>query len=506
MEFYKRQSVFSNLDVQQLKMREIHLAEAKRQFKVLTNGVPFLSIVAPATINNGVEKLEDCSPFVKIWEDKLKEDISVVKFTPASGAASRMFKELMQYLEGDSEFSESLSTLLQQLPQYPFYHVLAPLIATLDLDTEDGKKEALRLILEKDGLNYANLPKGLLHFHRYKEEVRTAFEEHIEEGCLYAMTADRKVNLHFTVSLQYLSLFESLEQEVISHYEDKHNCKIAIKYSVQEKSTDTVALDTEQEVPFKKKDGTLLLRPGGHGSLIHNVQKLRFDYIFIKNIDNVVHDVEKPLLVQYKKALAGILVSKQEKIFNYLNEVTAKRAPKPDKEKLLEFLEEELYIKVTDKVRRYNTKKTLRFFIEKLNRPIRVCGMVRNEGDAGGGPVWIGNNRCEQLQIAEISQLDMDDNYVKEAIDHSSHFNPVDIVCSTKDYQGEFFDLKQFVDPETAFISEKSQDGKPLKALEHPGLWNGAMAKWTTVFVEVPYETFSPTKTIFDLLKHQRES
>lgn len=495
---------FTNLDVQQLKMREISLKDAKAQLKTLTQGVPFLSIVAPATINNGVLKLDNYDPYIKLWEDKLKENVRVIKFTPASGAASRMFKDLVAYVEGEEALNELVDGFIADLPKYPFYEALKPLIKDIDDSTEEGKKEILNFFLEKQGLNYKNKAKGLLLFHKYGEEVRTAFEEHIEEACLYAMTEDRRINLHFTVSLQFLQLFEELEQEVVSKYEKKYNCEVDIKYSVQEKSTDTIALDIEANGPFRKKDGTLLLRPGGHGALIHNLDKLHGDYIFIKNIDNVVPDDEKELVVYYKKALAGILVEKQKKIYDYLNEVTAKRAPKPDKEMLLKFLEEELMIKVTDKVRRYNTKKTLRFFIEKLNRPIRVCGMVRNAGDPGGGPVWVGNNRCEQLQIAEISQLDMDDNYVKDAIENSSHFNPVDIVCSTKNYKGEYIDLHQFVDPETAFISSKSQDGKPLKAYEHPGLWNGAMAKWTTIFVEVPYETFSPTKTVFDLLKHNK--
>lgn len=500
----KSQTTFNDLDTQQLKMREIPFKEAKAQLKTLKSGVPYLSIVAPATINNGVFKYDNYDDYITIWEDKLKEDARVTKFTPASGAASRMFKDLVAYVEGEEPLNDKVTDFLEQLPKYPFYEALKPLIKDIDLSTEEGKKEAITLFLDEDGLNYKNLAKGLLQFHIYPDEIRTAFEEHIEEGCLYAMTADRRINLHFTVSLQFLTLFEELEQEVKEKYEKKHNCVIDIKYSVQEKKTDTVAFDLETKGPFKKKDGTLLLRPGGHGSLIHNLNKLRGDYLFIKNIDNVVHDKEKDQVVYYKKALAGILVEKQKKIFDYLQEVTAPKAPKPDKEKLLQFLEEELMIKVTDRVRRYNTKKTLRFFIEKLNRPIRVCGMVRNEGDPGGGPVWVGNNRCEQLQIAEISQLDMDDNYVKDAIENSSHFNPVDIVCSIKDYKGEYFDLLQFVDPETAFISTKSQDGKPLKAYEHPGLWNGAMAKWTTIFVEVPYETFAPAKTVFDLLKHQR--
>ena len=495
---------FTNLDVQQLKMREISLKDAKYQLKTLTNGVPYLSIVAPATINNGVIKLDNYDPYVKIWENKLEEEIRVVKFTPASGAASRMFKDLVAYLEGEESLNEIVKSFFIDLPKYPFYEALKPYIKDVDDTTEEGKKEILSYFLEKNGLNYKNKPKGLLLFHKYDDEVRTAFEEHLEEGCLYGMTADKRVNLHFTVSLQFLAIFEELEQEVKEKYEKKHQCQIEIKYSVQEKSTDTVALDTEANAPFKKKDGTLLLRPGGHGALIYNLNKLRSDYIFIKNIDNVVHDNEKDQVVYFKKALAGILVEKQKMIYDYLLEVTAKDAVKPDKEKLLKFLEEELMIKVTDKVRRYNTKKTLRFFIEKLNRPIRVCGMVRNAGDPGGGPVWVGNNRCEQLQIAEISQLDMDDNYVKDAIENSSHFNPVDLVCSTKDYKGDFMDLHLFVDPETAFISSKSQDGKPLKAYEHPGLWNGAMAKWNTIFVEVPYETFAPTKTVFDLLKHNK--
>lgn len=495
---------FTNLDVQQLKMREISHKEAKAQLKTLLSGVPYLSIVAPATINNGVLKLDNYDPYIKLWEDKLKDDVRVVKFTPASGAASRMFKDLVAYVEGEEPLNALVDGFIKDLPKYPFYEALKPLIKDIDESTEEGKKEILTYFLEKQGLNYKNKAKGLLLFHKYGEDVRTAFEEHIEEACRYAMTSDRRINLHFTVSLQFLQLFEELEQEVISKYEKKYDCEVDIKYSVQEKSTDTIALDTEAKGPFRKKDGTLLLRPGGHGSLIHNLDKLHGDYIFIKNIDNVVPDDEKELVVYYKKALAGILVEKQKKIFDYLNEVTAKKAPKPDKEKLLKFLEDELMIKVTDKVRRYNTKKTLRFFIEKLNRPIRVCGMVRNAGDPGGGPVWVGNNRCEQLQIAEISQLDMEDNYVKDAIENSSHFNPVDIVCSTKNYKGEYMDLHQFVDPETAFISSKSQDGKPLRAYEHPGLWNGAMAKWTTIFVEVPYETFSPTKTVFDLLKHNK--
>lgn len=504
MELYRSHSIFNNQDVQQLKMREIALNEAKRQFKVLKSGVPFLSIVAPATINNGITKMESYDNYISLWDKKCEEDLRVIKFTPASGAATRMFKELITFAQEDGALSENIEGLFTELKNYPFYDELEPLIKDIDSSTEEGKKEIINLILEKDGLNYKNLPKGLLAFHKYEKEVRTAFEEHIEEGCLYAMTANKKVNLHFTVSLQFLSLFEALELKIKEKYEKKYQCEIAIKYSVQEKSTDTIALDVEEEQPFKKKDGSLLLRPGGHGALIYNLNNIKSDYIFIKNIDNVVPDKDKDLVVYYKKALAGILVEKQKMIFDRLNAVTDKKADKPDKEELLKFLETELCIKVTDKVRRYNTKKTIRFFVEKLNRPIRVCGMVRNEGDPGGGPVWVGNSRSEQLQIAEISQLDMDDNYVKDAIENSSHFNPVDIVCSTKDYKGEYFDLNKFVDPETAFISHKSQDGKPLKALEHPGLWNGAMAKWTTIFVEVPYETFAPTKTIYDLLKHNQ--
>ncbi len=494
---------FTDLDIQQLKMREISPKEAKSQLKTLITGVPFLSIVAPATINNGVIKKDNYDEYVKLWDERLKdESVRVVKFTPASGAASRMFKDLTAYVEGEAPLSDLIVQFIADLPRYPFYEALLPYIKDIDDSTEEGKKQIIRLFLEKDGLNYKNLPKGLLLFHKYENEIRTAFEEHIEEACLYTMAGDRQVNLHFTVSLHYLPLFEELEQNIIDKYENKYNCKIDIKYSVQNKSTDTVALDVVTNMPFIKKDGTLLLRPGGHGSLIHNLAKLHADYIFIKNIDNVVPDKDKDLVIYYKKALAGILVEKKNKIKNILDEITAKGAPKPDKEKLLKFLEEELMIKVTDRVRRYNTKKTVRFFIEKVNRPIRICGMVRNQGDPGGGPVWVGNNRYEQLQIAELSQLDMNDNYVKDAIENATHFNPVDIVCSTKDYKGEYLDLHQFVDPETAFISSKSQDGKPLKAYEHPGLWNGAMAKWTTIFVEVPYETFAPTKTVFDLLKH----
>ncbi len=495
---------FNDLDIQQLKMREISLKDAKFQLKTLTKGVPYLSIVAPATINNGIIKLENYDNYVKIWEDRLKDDVRVVRFTPASGAGTRMFKELIAFIEGEEVENSVIDKFIDNLEKFPFYDELKPLIEEIDRSTNEGKLQIVTLLIEKEGLNFRNKPKGLLPFNKYPDEVRTAFEEHIEEACRYAMTASRQVNLHFTVSLKCLEMFEILEQEVKEKFEKKHNCKLEFKYSVQERSTDTIAIDPETKGPFRKKDDTLLLRPGGHGSLIHNLNKLRCDYAIIKNIDNVVPDKEKDLVVYYKKALGGILIEKQRKIFDYLEKLTSTDAEKPVKEELIEFLEKELMIKVTDKVRRYNTKKTLRFFLKKLNRPIRVCGMVKNQGDIGGDPVWIGNNRCEHLQIAEISQLDMEDVKVKEAIENSSHFNPVDIVCSTKDYKGEYFDLHEFVDSETAFISDKSWDGKPLKAYEHPGLWNGAMSKWTTIFVEVPYETFAPTKSVFDLLKYNK--
>jgi hypothetical protein len=360
--------------------------------------------------------------------------------------------------------------------------------------------DTLKALLDEDGLNYGSLPKGLLLFHCYAESPRTAIEEHLVEAAMYAKDKSGNARLHFTVSPEHKLLFESLIQSVKSKYEERFGVIFDISFSEQKKSTDTLAVDENNE-PFRNNDGSMLLRPGGHGALIENLGEQKADIVFIKNIDNVVPDAYKIDTIKYKKALAGILLEIQEKIFNFLKMLE----DNPNDEvctRIQYFYEKELcYIFPKD----WEGDKVT-YLKEKLHRPIRVCGMVKNEGEPGGGPfIAVNPDGSASLQILESSQLDMDDLTTKNHVIHSTHFNPVDLVCSYVDANGEYFDLKKYRDPATGFISIKSKDGRELKAQELPGLWNGAMSDWNTVFVEVPLSTFNPVKTVNDLLRHEHQ-
>ena len=416
--------------------------------------------------------------------DRAKESLRVVKFVPASGAATRMFKDLFEFVR-EGRRTAVVGELLANRRRFAFW----PELRTIVGDDADELRTVENIVAE--GLRYGENPKGLVSFHRYGDEVRKAVEEHLVEGAQYA-AAGGEVKIHFTVSPEHLTRFEALLAEKIPGYESRFGVKYRISFSVQDPSTDTLAVNPDC-TPFRRADGRLLFRPAGHGALIGNLGKIDADIVFVKNIDNVTTDARRGDTVLYKKALAGVLLALQERIFEYL---MALEVPGAELEPIAAFIENELCVKLP---KDYGTA----LLRQVLDRPIRVCGMVRNEGEPGGGPFWVtGADGLETLQIAESNQIAPEK---RELMRLATHFNPVDLVCSFRTSKGGRFDLQEFVDPATGFISRKSDGGRELLAQELPGLWNGAMARWNTVFVEVPITTFSPVKVVTDLLRPEHQ-
>ena len=358
-------------------------------------------------------------------------------------------------------------------------------------------------MLEGAGLNYGALPKGLLKFHRYANGVRTPLEEHLVEGALYAAGKTGQVNVHFTVSTEHKALFSQLVEEKVAEYAKKYGVSFNVSFSEQKPSTDTLAADMENK-PFRD-NGKLVFRPGGHGALIENLNDLDADIVFIKNIDNVVPDRLKGDTVTYKKLLAGVLVTLQQQAFQYLKLLDGGHYSHDQLETIIRFVQQQLRCRKED-IKDLEDADLVIYLRKKLNRPMRVCGMVKNVGEPGGGPFLAYNpDGTVSLQILESSQIDMKDPEKKAMFEQGTHFNPVDLVCAIRDYKGNKFNLLDYVDKATGFISYKSKNGKDLKALELPGLWNGSMSDWSTVFVEVPLSTFNPVKTVNDLLREQHQ-
>ena len=450
-------NTFTPQDLEQLQAHGISVEKAEQQLEHFRQGFPALDIVAPASVKNGIlaPKRAEQEQYIAAWQNYLAEGHKILKFVPASGAASRMFKDLFQYLEDGVE-TEFIKIFLAHKDCFAFGPHLAG---------KEGQ-EAVRYLL-KD-MHYGELPKGLLLFHKYRDGARTPALEHLVEGALYCAEPAKKgqkptVYLHFTVSHDHLPLFRQHIAENLKKFEDKYNVRYDVSFSEQLPSTDTLAANPDG-TPFRTKDGKLLFRPGGHGALIENLNQQDADIVFIKNIDNVVPDRLKKDTVRYKQILAGVLVTEQKRVFEALKDPN-----------------------LSDEER------------AKLNRPIRVCGVVKNTGEPGGGPFLVreadGSISYQILESTQISDPAL--------MAQSTHFNPVDLVCAIRDYEGKPFDLTKYVDPQTGFISNKSKDGKELLALELPGLWNGAMSRWNTIFVEVPVSTFNPVKTVNDLLREQ---
>jgi hypothetical protein len=505
--------MFTQKDLQQIRSKGIPIDNINQQIKHFQQGFPPADITMPATPGQGIMLLSDGEQkhYRNVFLDN-GPDNRIIRFIPASGAASRMFKVLfsaledLKGLEPASQWarirdSKDLSDFFKKLKQYPFYE---------DLTLQEGEAPAaiLTQLLAREGLHYGSLPKGLLKFHKYSEtDRRTAFEEHVREAVKYCEGRDGIVRIHLTVSPDHLDGFQTEAARTLPKIEQDTGFSIELSFSFQKPETDTIAVDLNNE-PFRQPDGSLLFRPGGHGALIRNLDALDGDLIFISNIDNVAPDRLKNLRVEQKQVLGGVLLEIRSKLFYYLQQLHGDtKSLKSRLDSMATYLHERLGIAIPEMLESWDADQLRKWLITTMDRPIRVCGMVRNEGEPGGGPFYVRNESGEiSLQIVESSQIDLKDPEKADIVKRSTHFNPVDLVCSVRNYRGEKFNLNQFVDPNTGFISEKSEGGRSLKALELPGLWNGSMAGWLTLFVDVPVETFSPVKTVFDLRRKEHQS
>ena len=499
--------MLSEKDLKQIAQRGITKEQIETQLKEFETGFPFLKLEAAAAVGNGIVAPNESErqQYVKAWEDYKAAGKRIVKFVPASGAASRMFKNMFAFVDADYDVptTDFEKKYFNDIEKFAFYEALDAVCVKNEgkgikaLMAEGNYKAVAANMLKAEGLNYGQLPKGLLLFHKYADGARTPMEEHLVEGALYA-ASNGEAHVHFTVSHEHMQLFKAKVAEKADYFAKKYGIKYDISFSEQKPSTDTVAANPDN-TPFRNEDGSLLFRPGGHGALIENLNEIDADVIFIKNIDNVVPDRLKPETVEWKQVIAGVLVTLQKKAFEYLKVLDAGATPAQIDE-IAAFVSKNL---CTDAK---NNKVDAEYLRSKLNRPMRVCGVVKNVGEPGGGPFLTYNqDGTVSLQILESSQIDTNNEAYMKMFTQGTHFNPVDLVCAVKDYKGKPFNLPEFVDKTTGFISSKSKAGKELKALELPGLWNGAMSNWSTVFVEVPLGTFNPVKTVNDLLREQHQ-
>ena len=508
---------FTSHDFVQIYEHGVSLDNIVKHLQIFNQGIPKTILEKPAVKNDGIFTFDE-TEFIQLaaFFDQNNKKLKLKKFVPASGAASRMFKFLNEFL---NEFdiqketinayinrrqATNLNLFLAGLEKFPFYESTINLIKENFSDFENWDKDKknyyfIRLLLGTEYNDFANKPKGILPFHKYNSHIATPIEEHLNESVAYS-TSNNISNLHFTVSDHHQKDFEKILSNVKFRIETQSTTKINIRFSYQNKQTDTIAVDPDNN-PFRNEQGKLVFRPGGHGALIENLNNLDADIIFIKNIDNIIQN-HIDTIALYKKALAGILINVQKQIFDYLKKIEESKILEEDIQEIINFARHKLNIQIIEDFDKFTFQYKINYIQEILNRPIRVCGMVKNEGEPGGGPFWIRGTKGKlSLQIVESSQIDILDKNQKNILDSATHFNPVDIVCGVKDYKGTKFDLTNFVNPNRGFIVEKNKNGKDLKAYELPGLWNGAMAKWITIFVEVPLITFNPVKTVNDLLK-----
>lgn len=519
-------SIFSEKDLKVIKDRGADPEEILRQAEIFTRGFSYANLLRPCRIDDGIKRLsdEDIKWFTEAFA-KAQSKGRVIKFVPASGAATRMFKELTsvnnridaidrdylcEWSRHDGDYLK-FQEFIQNLKRFPFYNELKSVMSQdgVDIDngySQTGQRNLLDYALGEKGLKLAELPKGLIPFHLYPEYARTPIEEHLMEAGTYAVDGYGKARIHFTVSEEHEEAVISHVNKIKGRYENS-GLHFDVSFSYQKPSTDTLAVNLDN-TPFRDKDGGLYFRPAGHGALLTNLNEIKGDIIFIKNIDNVAPDRFKETIYVYKKALGGRLVELQENIFGYLLRLEREDVDDGLLSEAMDFIKRELSITPPGGAENLSRGEKIEYLVSRMNRPLRVCGMVRNQAEPGGGPFWVKHpDGSVSLQIVEKSQVDETSEQQKGLFAAATHFNPVDLVCGVRDYKGAPFDLKKYVDPDACFISVKSKDGRELKALELPGLWNGAMAFWNTVFVEVPLITFNPVKTVFDLLRpeHQPE-
>ncbi|HEY0045802.1 MAG TPA: DUF4301 family protein [Flavobacterium sp.] len=508
---------FTEKDHLQIKEHGIPLEKIGRQLDIFSNGIAKSVLDRPATAGDGILRLT-YSQFEEFAShfDRKKQSLKLQKFVPASGAASRMFKFLSEFLaEYDPEIesinayvnrknAHELQTFLAGKEKFPFYEIVHNIILAKHPDFTNWERSKrsyyfIKVLLDSEYLDFANKPKGILPFHKYQAHIATPVEEHLTEAIRYSCGSDGKVNLHFTVSESHRNHFEEIVEESRQKIEDEASGTLNVTFSYQDTATDTIAVAPDNK-PFRDSEGKLVFRPGGHGALIENLGKLEADVVFIKNIDNVIQD-HVDTIAFYKKALGGILIQTQSGIFECLQKLDSDIDDSALAE-IAAFITGKLNVEVTEDFQKFTHDHKITYLKKLLNRPIRVCGMVKNEGEPGGGPFWVSDAKGNlSLQIVESSQIDLQNERQAKILSRSTHFNPVDLVCGIKNYKGEKFHLTDYIDHASGFIVEKTKNGKPLKGYELPGLWNGAMAKWITLFVEVPLITFNPVKTVNDLLK-----
>ena len=505
--------MLSQQDQNQLAAKGISEEKLNKQLESFKTGFPFLKLEAAAAIGKGIiaPTDEERAQYIEAWNQYKAAGKKVVKFVPASGAASRMFKDMFAFLDADYDVPTTPfeKNFFDNIKKFAFREALCDQCKKnegqkiMELIAAGNYKAVVANMLEGKGLNYGQLPTGLLLFHNYEDGPRTPMEEHLVEAALYA-ASDGEANVHFTVSHDHLELFKQKVAEKADKYAKRFGVKYNISFSEQKPSTDTVAANADN-TPFRNDDGTMLFRPGGHGALIENLNEIDADVIFIKNIDNVVPDRLKDETVEYKQLIAGVLITLQEKAFAYLRQLESGQYSHADLEEIIRFVQRDLCCRKAD-IKELEDADLVIYLKKKLNRPMRVCGVVKNVGEPGGGPFLTYNqDGTVSLQILESSQIDKNNEEYMKMFTEGTHFNPVDLVCAVKDFNGKPFNLPDFVDKNTGFISSKSKSGKELKALELPGLWNGAMSDWSTVFVEVPLGTFNPVKTVNDLLREQHQ-
>ena len=510
-----KQLGFTSADFVAIYHKKILVSTIHKQMQFFKDGIAKVNLVRSAVKNDGIFAYseEEIKKYIHFFDDK-KQNLDIQKFVPASGAASRMFKFLSEFInEFDAENDTinsyinhkkctELSVFLVGLKSFPFYTELKQKTIEIypnyfEKEREERNYLLIKTLLSKEYFDFANKPKGILPFHQKEDKIVSPIEEHIKEAVFYEVP-NKKSKIHFTVSPEHQSSFEKIT---------KQHENVAITFSFQQETTDTLAVNNDN-TPFRNDRGELVFRPGGHGALIENLNQLSSDIIFIKNIDNVSqnHIVD---IIKYKKLLGGILFKLHQQIFAFLQELESESVSIEKVNEIKSFAQKQLHIIFPNDFEMYKKSFQIHYLFNELNRPIRVCGMVKNEGEPGGGPFWIKDESGKiSLQIIETSQIDLTNEKQVQIVNEATHFNPVDLVCGVKNYKGEKFDLTQFVDENTGFIVSKNKNGKPYKAYELPGLWNGAMANWLTLFVEVPLVTFNPVKTVNDLLKpaHQPEN
>lgn len=486
--------MITQTDLNQMAKHGLTLEQIEVQLENFKTGFSYLSIDRAAVVGDGILRLpEEQTKTLECVFNKEKTTKKIVKFVPASGAATRMFKAMFEFLESGIESKKS-QQVIANIDDFAFAPSLKKIVGEKASD-----KDIISAIVLTPGLDYGNKPKALIEFHAYENGARTAAEEHLVEGAMYASSGGN-VNIHFTVSGEHLAGFKSLFEGVIAQYEKEYGVKYDISFSQQKSSTDTIAVTPDDE-PFREADGSLLFRPAGHGAILSNLDEIDADLIYVKTIDNVAPDRLKTDTVTYKKSLGAIVLEAQAKIFDYIEKINKGAVGSEFISECESFINSTLNYYFAQEFANLSENEKIEQLKNILNRPLRACGMVKNEGEPGGGPFWAKSaDGSLSLQIAESSQISPEQMVLMQ---QATHFNPVDLVCAVKDYKGEKFNLADFVDPSTGFISSKSKNGRELKAQELPGLWNGSMAQWNTIFVEVPISTFSPVKEVSDLLREQ---